>query len=431
MNRTRLVAALGLLALIIAAAFVYRSLSTPTDQRDVTLAAKSGSGEAPPGRGNGRTSRGGGRGAGPVPVITREAQQEDFVIRRRTIGTMESPAVVTVRARLDSQVLEQHVHDGQTVKRGDLLFTLDDREARAAMARAEAQLAKDLATLARTELDVRRAQELIERQAAPRTQLEQATAENKGAQATVEADRAQIEADRVRLSYTKIVSPIDGQAGAVRVTPGNLVSASDTAGLVTITQMRPLRVSFSLPERNLTALRKASARSPPAAVRVYAPGADKPLASGELTFVDTSVDPTSGTIGVRARFANEGLVLWPGQFVDVEIDLDVRPNTVLVPGVAIQSGQKGPFVFVQRPDHTVEMRTVQYVGTQGDRIAIASGVKAGERVVVEGQVRLTNGARVVEAERTARGAGDDASGTTTQGRSSPSPPGVTRPADAQ
>jgi multidrug efflux system membrane fusion protein len=332
--------------------------------------------------------------------VTKPVQVQDFPIRRRTIGNIESPAIINVRARIDSQVLEQHVRDGQMVRKGDLLFTLDDREIRAAIAQSEAQLAKDQATLARTELDVRRAEELLRRNAAPRTQLEQATAENKGAIATVQSDQAQIEADRVRLSYTKIVAPMDGRIGAVRVTPGNLVSAGDAAGLVTLTQMQPLRVGFTLPERDLPALQKAIQRNPPAPVRVFQPGASEPLATGQLDFVDTSVDPSSGTIIARATFANQDLTLWPGKFVDVEVDLDVRPNTALVPGVAIQSGQKGSFVFVVNENGTAEMRNVRYVGTLGDQIAVAAGVNAGERVVVEGQMRLSDGARVTEATQT-------------------------------
>jgi multidrug efflux system membrane fusion protein len=423
-----------LVAAAILCVVLYRWMSVPSgDQREIATAARSGTPATESGRG-GRSGSGRGAVRGPVPVITREAQQEDFAIRRRTIGTMESPAIVTVRARLDSQVTEQHVRDGEMVKKGELLFTLDDREVRATIAKTEAQLAKDRATLTRTELDVRRAQELVERQAAPRTQLETTTAENKGALATVQADQAQLEADHVRLGYTKIVAPIDGRAGAVRITPGNLVSSGDTAGLVTLTQMQPLRVTFSLPERDLGRLRQAIGRTPPAAVRVYGPGSDKPLATGALNFIDTTVDPSSGTITARARFTNEDLTLWPGQFVDVEVDLDVRPNTVLVPAVAIQSGQQGQFVFVQKPDNTVEMRKVQYVGTQGDRIAIASGVNAGERVVVEGQMRLTDGARVAEAERTAgnaardTGTGEGAATAPNAGPPGAGPPGVGPPA---
>ena len=330
-----------------------------------------------------------------VPVIVAKAQLENFAVRRRTIGVLESPAIVVVRSRIESQVLEQHIRDGQIVKKGDLLFTLDDREIQALIARDEAQLAKDNAALAQAEADLGRKQELIERRVAPQQQLDQATAAYKAAQQTVEADQAVLRADRLKLGYAKLEAPIAGRVGAVRVTPGNLVGASDTAGLVTITQLQPIRLGFTLAERDLAALRKASL-SPTTAVRVYTPGSGAPLEAGVLDFVDTSVDTTSGTIAAKATFANAGLELWPGMYVEVEIDLDVKPDTVMISSVAIQSGQKGPFVFVVRDDQTAEMRQVDVIGIEGDRAALNSGVKEGERVIVEGQMRLTNGTAVSE-----------------------------------
>lgn len=346
-----------------------------------------------------------------VPVISVSAQESDFPIRRRSIGLLESPAVVVIRSRIDSQMIEKHVNDGQLVRKGDLLFTLDDREIRATIARNEATLAKNQAALERAAADLKRAEELIAKSAAPRQQLDQATAEFKAAQATVEADRAQLQSDQVQLSYTKIAAPITGRLGTIRVTPGNIVSTSDTTGLVTITQIRPIRVSFTLPEGDLPALRAALRRSPSPAVRVYTHDNPKPLASGELNFVDSSVDATTGTIIAKATFENRDLTLWPGQYVDVEIDLDTRPNTVSVPTVALQTGQRGPFVFVVRDDGTAELRNVETGGIEGDRTAVLKGLKAGERVVVEGQLRLANGARVRE---TAKGAPTEQTGASRQ-----------------
>ena len=342
------------------------------------------------------TTRKGAATSRVVPVITTQARLEDFSLRRRTIGIIESPAIVLVKSRIESQVLEQHVRDGQLVKKGDLLFTLDDREIQALIARDEAQLAKDNAALAQAEADLGRKEELIEKNVAPRQQLDQATAVFKAAQQTVEADQAVLQADRLKLGYAKLEAPIAGRVGAIRVTPGNLVSVNDATGLVTITQVHPIRVGFTLAERDLTALRRASEASSPAVVRVYTPGSSTPLEAGALDFVDSSVDPTSGTISAKGKFVNASLELWSGMYVDVEIDLDVRPNTVMIPAVAIQSGQKGAFVFVVKDDQTVEMRNVELVGVEGDRAAVKSGVADGERVIVEGQMRLTSGARVAE-----------------------------------
>lgn len=371
-----------LLGVVVVSAVLYRTCSPSSPPREAALDPGMASKRAPTGR--------------VVPVITAKAQLEDFSIRQRTIGIMESPAIVVVKSRIESQVLEQHVHDGQVVKKGDLLFTLDDREIQALIARDQAQLAKDNAVLAQAASDLGRKQELIEKKVAPQQQLDQATAVDKAAQQTVEADQAVLQADRLKLGYAKLEAPIAGRVGAIRVTPGNLVSVNDATGLVTITQIQPIRVGFTLAERDLTALRKASEASSPAAVRVYTPGSGTLLEAGALDFVDSSVDSTSGTITAKAKFPNASLELWPGMYVDVEIDLDVRPKTVMIPAVAIQSGQSGPFVFVAKDDQTVEMRKIELVGMEGDRAAIASGVADGERVIVEGQMRLTGGARVTE-----------------------------------
>ena len=331
-----------------------------------------------------------------VAVITSKAELRDYRISRRTIGAIESPAIVVIKSRIDSQVLEQKITDGQLVRKGDVLFVLDDREIQAQIARDQAQLAKDMATLAQAKAELDRKQTLVDKNIAPIQQLDEATAAFKAAQQTVEADQAVLQADRLRLGYAQVEAPITGRIGAIRVTPGNLVRTNDEAGLVTITQIRPIRAAFTLSERDLTALRKAFNSKPPAEVRVYTPGEKEPLQTGTLDFVDSSVDISSGTISAKGRFTNQNFELWPGMFVDVEVDLSVRPNTVMIPAVAIQSGQKGPFVFVAREDQTVEMRVVELVGIDGNMAALVSGVKEGERVIVEGQMRLTNGARIAE-----------------------------------
>jgi multidrug efflux system membrane fusion protein len=379
LNRRSIVAGV-IIAVALAAAALYRLHESPSSD-------------------TARTSQGGksATGGAAAPITTVPAQVEDFAIRRRTIGILESPATVVVKSRLESQVTEQHVKDGQLVKKGDVLFTLDDRVVKATIARDEAQLAKDQATADRTQLDLERYQRLAETNASPRQQLDQATADHKIALAVVEADKAQLRADNLQLDYTKIEAPIGGRLGTVRVSPGNLVSVNDPSGLVTITQVRPIRISFTLPERDLAMLRKAYITKPPAVVRVFSPGASEALATGELDFIDSLVDSTSGTIAAKAKFANEKFELWPGMYVDVEIDLSVRPKTVMIPTVAIQSGQNGPFVFVAKPDKKAEMRKVDLVGVEGDRTALASGVNDGERVIVEGQMRLVDGASVAEA----------------------------------
>ena len=277
MSRPRYSTVAALVGVLVLSAFFYRACAPSSSLREA-------GGESAATRKGAATSR-------VVPVITAKARLEDFRIRRRTIGIIESPAIVVVKSRIDSQVLEQHVRDGQVVKKGDLLFTLDDREIQALIARDEAQLAKDNAALTQAEADLGRKEELIEKNVAPQQQLDQATAVFKAAQQTVEADQAVLQADRLKLGYAKLEAPIAGRVGAIRVTPGNLVGVNDAAGLVTITQIQPIRVGFTLAERDLAALRKASEASSPAAVRVYTPGSSTPLEAGALDFVDSSVDP--------------------------------------------------------------------------------------------------------------------------------------------
>ena len=242
------------------------------------------------------------------------------------------------------------------------------------IARDQAQLAKDNAALAQAEADLGRKQELIDKKVAPQQQLDQATAAYKAAQQTVEADQAVLQADRLKLGYAKLEAPITGRVGAIRVTPGNLVGRQRCRwpGDDHPDPTHPRRLHAARARSG--GLAQGIRGFPPTAVRVYTPGSGTPLEAGVLDFVDSSVDTTSGTIAAKAIFANANLELWPGMYVDVEIDLDVRPKTVMIPAVAIQSGQKGPFVFVAKDDQTAEMRNVELVGIEGDRAAIASGV---------------------------------------------------------
>jgi multidrug efflux system membrane fusion protein len=339
-----------------------------------------------------------------VPVVTKEAVQGDFPIRRRTIGRIESPATVVVKARIDSKVMEQKVTDGQMVKAGDVLFTLDDGEIRAAIARDQAMIAKDEAMLAQASADLERMQALIGKNAVSHAQVDLAVATAKSAEATLAGDKASLQTDELKLGYTILTAPISGRIGAVRVSPGNLVKANDDASsLVTITQMDPLRVVFTLPERDFSALQAAAGRASAAPVRVFHPGEHEALATGKLDFIDSTVDTASGTIMAKAALANADLKLWPGQYVDVEIDLSTMPNVVRIPTVAVQQGQDGPYVFVVKPDQTAAVANIKTIGTIDDVTGLSAGVAAGQRVVTEGQLQLTNGVKVRDATKPAGG----------------------------
>lgn len=354
-------------------------------------------GAVDPGEGA-RSARAGRGGDGaPVAVVTARAEQADMPVVKRAIGFVETPASVVVKSRLDSQIMEQHVKDGQFVKAGDLLFVLDDRDIRAQIAKEEAAIARDEATHTRTLADLSRYQQLLARNAGTQQSVDQATADERTAAATILADKATLDADKLKLSYARITAPIDGRVGAVQVTPGNLIGANSTGtGLLTITQMKPLRVSFTLPERDLPVLQAALAKEAAVPVTAKAPDTGKPAVEGKLNFVDSSIDMTSGTITAKAIFANDDLSLWPGQYVDVEIAADTLKGVTIVPTVAIQTGQKGPYVYVAKADDTVELRQVRLALSDGDRTALSEGAKPGERVVTDGQMRLKTGAKIRE-----------------------------------
>lgn len=344
-----------------------------------------------------------------VSVVAASASTADFPVRRYAIGFVSSPAVVNVSARISSQIVAIPAKDGQMVKAGDLLFSLDDRALKAEVERDKATLAKDQAMLVSAQADLERAKNLVARQAGTEQAYDQALATEKSAEATVAADQAQLDADTVQLGFATITAPISGRLGAINVTIGDLVGTSggnaQGTPLVTITQVDPLRVSFDLPESDLALLQKALASSDGAAVTLRRDGDPQPIGKGTLDFLDSSVDTASGTITARATVPNPDHTLWPGQYVDVVLDAGTMPQMTSVPTVAVQSGQKGPFVYVIKPDNTVELRQVQVALTVGENSAISDGLKSGERVVVEGQTRLTNGTLVREA---AQGGGQGA-----------------------
>ncbi len=331
----------------------------------------------------------GGKPAVPVRVATVETAT--MPIKRRTIGWVEPIATVEIKSRIDSAIMEQRAKEGDFVTAGDVLFVLDDREAKATIAREEATLKKDQALLDLADANLERAQALAAKQTVSKQSLDQAKAEARAAAAAVVADRAQIDSSRLILSYTIIKAPISGRLGAITVTPGNLVGENDATPLVTITQMQPIRVTFTLPDRDLDPLRAALQRDPPAIVRVFSKGKSEARAEGHLNFIDSSVDITSGTITAKAEFPNDKLELWPGQYFDVEIQLGRQEATPTVPTVALQVGQNGLFVFVVKEDNTVEMRAVTAAGTDGDMSAVSEGLQAGERVVIDGQHQLAPG----------------------------------------
>jgi multidrug efflux system membrane fusion protein len=330
-------------------------------------------------------------------VVADVAVQSPTPILVTAIGTVQSIATVMVRSRVDGEIAKVHFEEGQEVKEGDILFTLDDRAVRAQLQQAEANLERDRAQLERFRSEVARQTELARRGVASAQKLEDVTTSVAVTEASVRASEATAENARVNLAYSTIRAPISGRTGSIALKRGNVVKAVDTAAasvpLVSITQLRPIYVALTVPERYLSDLRAAMA-SGAVPVVVTVPNQPKVPISGTLTFIENQVDVATGTITLKAKFANDDDRLWPGQFVNVTVTLGVQADAVVVPSAAIQAGPNGPYVFLIRPDSTAELRLVQVNRTLNDKTVIADGLVAGDRVVVDGQMRLGNGARV-------------------------------------
>jgi membrane fusion protein, multidrug efflux system len=311
------------------------------------------------------------------------------------IGTVQPIAMVTIQARVDGEIAQVHFEEGQEVKEGDILFSIDDRALRAQLAQSEATLERDRAQLQRAKLEVTRQSSLAGRGIASAQKFEDVETVMAVFEATVRASEAAVENARVNLNYATIRAPITGRTGSVTLKRGNMVVVKSTGSvpLVTITQLRPIYVTFTVPERHLADLRSAmaSGRLP---VVVTVPNQQQSPITGTLTFVDNQVDVATGTISLKATFANDDTQLWPGQFVNATLTLGIQANAIVVPSAAVQIGQNGPYVFAIRQDSTVELRLVRAGRAVSNKTVIAEGLVAGDRVVVDGQLRLTNGTRV-------------------------------------
>jgi multidrug efflux system membrane fusion protein len=339
---------------------------------------------------------GGGRGGGPnaaVPVTTAPVIQKSVPIDIEGIGTVIAASTVAVRAQITGELTSVHFKEGEEVQQGQVLVTLDKRPLEAALAQSEATLTRDLAQAANARAQATRYQDLLQRGIATREQVDTMTTQAAALEATVGADRAAVDNAKVQLAYATITAPIAGRTGLLQVHPGNLVRANDTTPIVTINKIQPVYVSFAVPEAQLPQLKRYMQQGQ---LRVIARAPDDPDAQsvGKITFIDNAVDVTTGTIKVKGTFPNEDRRLWPGQYVNVNVTLTTDPTAIVVPSMAVQTGQQGTYVFVVKPDQTVDLRSVAVARTRGDDTVIKSGLKPGETVVTDGQIRLTPGSRV-------------------------------------
>jgi multidrug efflux system membrane fusion protein len=350
------------------------------------------------------------RGGAPVPVGVAAARSGDIPVYLDGLGGVSAFYTVTVHTRVDGQLMSMPVSEGQTVKEGDLLAQIDPRPFQAALDQVSGQLARDQALLTNAKLDLERYKELIASDAIPKQQLDTQVALVAQDEGTVKNDSALVEAAKLNLDYCRITSPISGRIGLRQIDPGNIAHASDANGLFVITQLHPIAVVFTLPEDNLPAVMRKVTAGAKLPVIAYNRDKSQKLADGYLQTVDNQIDPGTGTSKLKAVFDNKENTLFPNQFVNVRLLLEVKHGQVLVPSAALQRGSQGPFVYVVK-DGVVEARQVKPSVTEGTDTAIDSGLQEGDSVVVDGADALQPGAKVTiaGAPAPAGGApGDDA-----------------------
>ena len=355
---------------------------------------RAGSVEAPAaGRGGGR----GGRSAGPVPVTVAMAARQDIPITLDSLGTVQPLATITARAQVDGLLVEIGFIEGQEVKRGDVLARIDPRTYQAALAQAQAKQAQDQAQLTNARLDLARYTELSRSNGTSRQQLDTQRALVQQFEALVQADQAAIDTTRTQLDFTTIRAPVDGRVGLRLVDQGNLVRAGDASGIVVVTQLRPITVVFTLPQQRLGVVLDALGRG---AVPVQVLESDGGIrAAGQLLTLDNQVDQTTGTIKLKAQFANEDRRLWPGAFINVRMQVATVRQALTIPLVAVQRGPDGAFAFVLQADNTVQQRPLTLGVLTATEATVTQGLQEGERVVTSGALRLTPGAQVALMER--------------------------------
>lgn len=333
-----------------------------------------------------------------VPVSVEPATQRTVPVMVEAIGNVEAFSTVSIKARVDGQIVAVNFTEGREVRKGEALFRIDARPFEASLRQAEANAMRDAAARDQARSQERRYKELLEKNFVSKEAYAQIRTNAEVAEATSKASQAGLENARLNLEYCTIASPVDGIPGKILLQVGNLVKANDTAALTVINQVKPVYVSFAVPEQSLVAIRKYMAAGV-LAVAVSESKSGTPLANGSLVFIDNTVDQATGTIRMRAQFDNRDIALWPGQFVNVRVRLYDEPNAIAVPSRAVQTGPIGQFVYVVNPEMAAEIRAVTVARTEGDTAIIAKGLKGGEQVVVRGALRLAPGAKVsIQAE---------------------------------
>ena len=327
-----------------------------------------------------------------VPVVAAKVSQRDMPVQVTAIGNVEAYSTVTIKSLVDGEIQQAYFREGQDVRKGERLFSIDPRPFQAALHQAEANLARDQAQARYARAEAERYTQLQKAGIVSQIQYEQFTSNSQALDAAVRSDQAAVENTKIKLSYCSIDAPISGRTGSLLVHPGNLVKTNDTS-LVVINQVTPIYVDFSIPEQDLAQVKQRQAQGR-LRVLVTSSGNENTLSTGTLSFINNTVDSSTGTIELKGTFANRDRRLWPGQFVSVVLDLTVQRNATVVPSQAVQTGQNGKYVYVIKSDRTVVLRPITTGNVLAGLTVVEKGLSPGETVVTNGQLRLYPGAKV-------------------------------------
>jgi membrane fusion protein, multidrug efflux system len=341
----------------------------------------------------------GGRNAVPMSIVPETVGKGDIGINLNALGTVTSLATVTIRSQISGYLQKVDFKEGDEVKKGDLIAEIDPRPYEAMLAQANGNLARDQALLKGAQVDLARYQGLATQNAVPHQTLDTQVALVAQDQGTVEFDKAAVKSAEVNLQYTRILSPLDGRVGLRQVDQGNYVTPGDSTGIVVITQLQPISVLFTVPEDNLQPISKRLQSGAVLPAAALDRGGGKKIADGTLQTFDSQIDPTTGTIKLRAQFPNETKTLYPNQFVNIQLLLDTHKDVTTMPTAGVQRGVPGTFVYLVNSDDTVSVRKIELGVTDGDRVEVRSGLQPGDKIVVDGADKLRDGAKInVRAE---------------------------------
>jgi membrane fusion protein, multidrug efflux system len=341
----------------------------------------------------------GGRNAVPMSIVPETVGKGDIGINLNALGTVTSLATVTIRSQISGYLQKVDFKEGDEVKKGDLIAEIDPRPYEAMLAQANGNLARDQALLKGAQVDLARYQGLATQNAVPHQTLDTQVALVAQDQGTVEFDKAAVKSAEVNLQYTRILSPLDGRVGLRQVDQGNYVTPGDASGIVVITQLQPISVLFTVPEDNLQPISKRLQSGAVLPAAALDRGGGKKIADGTLQTFDSQIDPTTGTIKLRAQFPNETKTLYPNQFVNIQLLLDTHKDVTTMPTAGVQRGVPGTFVYLVNSDDTVSVRKIELGVTDGDRVEVRSGLQPGDKIVVDGADKLRDGAKInVRAE---------------------------------